>query len=124
MFDDAVTEKWATYLVEGYRPGSPVEALKWAAERLRAAAEEMSREGKPVRYLRSTIVPTDESCLFLVEAASEDLVREAHARAGVRFERISTAISVEPQPTGTAADDARSTRAKLDHARPNERSQA
>jgi hypothetical protein len=93
--EDAQTDELATYLVEGYRPGVPVEALRQAAERLRAAADEMSREGKPVRYVRSTIVPRDESCLFLVAAASEGLVRETYARAGVQFERISTAISVE-----------------------------
>ena len=93
------TESWVTYLVEGYRPGIPVEALRRAAQQLRAAAEQMAREGKPVRYVRSTIVPKDESCLFFVEAASEGLVREAYARAGVHFERISTAIPVETQPS-------------------------
>ncbi len=91
----ATTESWATYLVEGYRPGIPVEALKRAAQRLNAAAAQMAREGKPVRYVHSTIVPEDESCLSLIEAASESLVREAYARARVQFERISTAIPVE-----------------------------
>jgi hypothetical protein len=102
--EHAQTDELATYLVEGYRPGVTVEALRQAAERLRAAADEMSREGKPVRYVRSTIVPRDESCLFLVAAASEGLVRETYARAGVQFERISTAISVEevdPERRGT-----------------------
>jgi hypothetical protein len=32
-------------------------------------------------------------CVF--EAASEDIVREAYVRAGLSFERISTAISEE-----------------------------
>ena len=91
----ATTESWASYLVEGYRPGTPVEALKRAAQRLHAAAAEMAGEGKPVRYVHSTIVPEDESCFFLMEAASESLVREAYARARVHFERISTAIPVE-----------------------------
>ena len=102
MDKEAQTGEWATYLVEGYRPGVPVDALRQAAERLRVAAEEMSREGKPVRHVRSTIVPQDESCLFLFAAASEGLVREAYARAGVHFERISTAISVGEvlPPTG------------------------
>jgi hypothetical protein len=93
------TENWVTYLVEGYRPGIPVDELTQAAQQLRAAAEQMAREGKPLRYVRSTIVPKDESCLFFMEAASEGLVREAYARAGVHFERISTAIPVETQPS-------------------------
>jgi hypothetical protein len=90
-----MTETWVTYLVEGYRPGVSVDALARAVGRLRAAAEQMAREGEPVRYARSAIVPEDESCLVFIEAASESLVREAYARASVHFERISTAIPVE-----------------------------
>jgi hypothetical protein len=93
--EEAPTDEWPTYLVEDYRPGVPVAALGQAAERLRESADEMRREGKPLRYVRSTIVPPDECCLFLLAAASEDLVRETCARAGVHFDRISTAISVE-----------------------------
>ena len=55
----------------------------------------MEREGKPVRHVRATIVPVDESFLCVFEAPPEELVREADARAGVPFERISAAISVE-----------------------------
>ena len=64
--------------------------------RVRDAAVELEREGRPVRYLRSAVVPADESLLCLLEAAGEELVREAYARAGI-FERISAVI-----PDGTA----------------------
>jgi hypothetical protein len=122
MENEAVTaEQWPVYLVEGYRPGIPVEVLARAARRLRAAAEQMSREGKAVRYLRSTIVPEDESCLFLIEAASEDLVREAYGRAGVGFERISTAIPVEDVAREARGNDVMNTTSDASHhARPNE----
>ncbi len=93
--ETATTERWPTYLVEGYRPGIPMDVLRRAAQRLRATAEQMARDGIPVRYLRSTLLPEDEGCLFFMEAASESLVREAYARACVHFERISTAIPVE-----------------------------
>ena len=59
---------------------------------MRDTTGEMEREGKPVRYLRSTVVPTDESLLCTFEAASEQLVREAYARAGIPFERITAVI--------------------------------
>lgn len=39
--------------------------------------------GRGVRYVRSTIVPGDEALMSLFEAASEALVREAYARAGL-----------------------------------------
>jgi Protein of unknown function (DUF4242) len=81
-----------TYLVEHYRPGLTVEGLKCWAARVRSAVDELEREGKAIRYVRSTIVPADESLLCVVEAATEELVREMYARAGIPFERLSRVI--------------------------------
>lgn len=89
---DAQAKIRQTYLVEHYRPGFTVEALRQCATRIWVAADEMGREGKPVRYVRSTIVPADESLLCLLEAATEELVHETYARAGIPFDRISPAI--------------------------------
>jgi hypothetical protein len=85
-------ERRDTYLVEHYRPGLQLEELDHAVARVRDAVSDLEGEGKPVRFLRSTIVPTDESFLCVIEAASEQLVREAYARGGIPFERISNAI--------------------------------
>jgi hypothetical protein len=81
-----------TYLVEHYRPGLSAEALGRWAGRVRDTAHAMERDGKPVRYLHAAIVPADESLLCVLEAASEELVRETYARAGIPFERVSTVI--------------------------------
>ncbi len=81
-----------TYLVEHYRPGALPEELRHGAAEVRAAVDELEREGIAVRYLNATIVPTDESFLCVLESASEELVREAYTRAGVAFERISIVI--------------------------------
>ena len=81
-----------TFLVEHYRPGATVAELSEWAIRVRDAAGELARDGRPVRYVRSTIVPGDESMLCLLEAAGEALVRETYARAGIPFERLSVAI--------------------------------
>lgn len=85
-------EERQTYLVEHYRPGVTVDGLRRWAARLRDTAAEMEREGRSVRYVRSTIVPADESLLCLLEAADEELVRETYARAGISFERLSAVI--------------------------------
>ena len=84
-----------TYLVEHYEPGLDVDELRRWAAHLRDTVAALECEGKPIRYLRSTIVPRDESFLCVLEAASDELVREAYTRAGISFERISTAISEE-----------------------------
>ena len=92
MADTRAAEVRQTYLVEHYRPGLTVEALQQYAARIRVAADEVGREGKPVRYVRSTIVPADEYLFCLLEAATEELVHETYARAGIPFDRISPAI--------------------------------
>jgi hypothetical protein len=86
-------EQASSYLVEHYRPGTSVRNLSCWANRLRAAAAELAHEGKPVRFVRATIVPADDSLLCVFEADSEALVRTTYGRAGLEFERISVALS-------------------------------
>jgi hypothetical protein len=88
-----------TYLVEHYRPGFSAERLEQCAAIVRETAVGMAREGEPVRYLRSTIVPADESLLCLLEAPSDDLVRAVYARAGLPFERLTAVISDDTPAT-------------------------
>jgi hypothetical protein len=77
------------FLVEHYRPDLDADELESFAAQACGAVRALEREGKPLRFLRSLIVPGDESCLCVVESASEHLVREAYTRAGIPFERIS-----------------------------------
>jgi len=90
-----------TFLVEHYRPGLAVDGLRQLAAQVRNATAELEREGKPVRYLHSAIVPEDESLLCVLEAAGEELVRESYLRAGLAFERLSAAIA-EGEPAWAA----------------------
>lgn len=85
------------YLVEHYAPGLTVDGLGCRAALVREAAAAMGDEGRAVRYLRSTIVPTDEALMCVFEAGSEELVRDVYARAGVPFERLSVAIAEESE---------------------------
>jgi hypothetical protein len=59
------------------------------------AAEDLTREGIPVRY-RSIFVPKDETCFHLYEADSGEAVREAAQRAELPFDRIAEAVA-EPK---------------------------
>lgn len=95
MAQRAAAEPRQTYLVENYHPGLGAEELRQIVSRIRDAVAEMTRAGKAIRWLRSTIVPADESFLCVIEAASEELAREAYARAGVSFARISPALLEE-----------------------------
>ncbi len=84
-----------TYLVENYHPGLGETELRDMVTRIREAVAEMSSDGMVIRHERSTIVPADESFLCLINATSEQLIRDAYARAGISFERISPAVSEE-----------------------------
>jgi Protein of unknown function (DUF4242) len=95
MARQAAADARQIYLVEHYRPGLSADGLRRWATRVRATVDELEREGKAVRFVRSTIVPADESLLCILEAGSEELVREAYGRAGIPFERISVAIPEE-----------------------------
>lgn len=84
----------ASYLVELYLPRSRQGGVAKDAARARAAADELVREGKLVRYLRTIFVPQDEICFHVYEASSIDLVREAGLRAGLAFDRVVEATDL------------------------------
>jgi hypothetical protein len=83
----------AEFLVELYVPRGDMLGVEQRAEQTRVAAEQLTREGTPVRYVRSIFVPEDETCFFLCEAASLEIVRETARRADLRFERIAEAVA-------------------------------
>ena len=95
MAQRAATDPCQTYLVENYHPGLGADELRRIVSRIRDAVAEMDRHGQAIRYLRTAIVPADESFFCVIEAASEELAREAYARAGIPFERISPALLEE-----------------------------
>lgn len=71
----------AEFLLELYAPRGEADAFDRRTERAQQAAEELRREGAHIRFLRSILVPEDETCFYLYEAASAEAVREAARRA-------------------------------------------
>jgi hypothetical protein len=84
----------AKFMVERYLPGFTPEQLTAAAGAAKRTTAEMSKEGTPVRYLRSTFVPGEERCFCLFEGPSADVVREANKRANLPFERVVDALHI------------------------------
>jgi Nickel responsive protein SCO4226-like len=82
----------AEFLVELYVSRTDADAVERGAGRARLAAEQLCREGTPVRYVRSIFVPEDETCFYIYEAASAEDVEEAARRASLRFERAVAAV--------------------------------
>lgn len=83
------------FLVELYLPRKDSEVVERSAERARVGAELLTREGTPVRYVRSIFVPEDETCFLIFEAASPEAVRAAAGRAALRFERVVDLVTAD-----------------------------
>ena len=83
----------AEFVVELYVSRTDVAGVERGAQRARLAAEQLTRAGTRVRYLRSIFVPQDETCLLLFEAASADAVRTAARRAALPFDRVAEVVA-------------------------------
>lgn len=91
----------AEFLVELYVSRTEPLAAEQGAARARLVAEQLTREGTPVRYVRSIFVPEDETCFHLYEAASADAVRAAAERAALPFERVAEAVTSSVHTDGS-----------------------
>jgi hypothetical protein len=91
------------YCLELYLAGGSRASLEEAAERARAAAASYRAGGRSVRYLRSTYLPEDETCLHFFAAASGEDVAEAARRAGLTGERVTRSIHAD-QPSRRVRD--------------------
>jgi len=80
------------FLVEVFTPRLGAGDLAAAEERARAAAERVSCKDIAVRYLRATYVPEDQTCFYLFEAPSAELVAQTTAVAGLGDGRIVEAL--------------------------------
>jgi hypothetical protein len=83
------------YLAELYVSAADLGTVEGHVTRARAAADELTSEGTPVACLQTVFVPEDETCFYLYEAGSPDVVRVAGSRAGITFDRIARAISAD-----------------------------
>lgn len=92
------------YLVEVYRPGLRNVELAQAGRRARVAADALTRQGIPIRFLGSVSVPGDEMCLYLYEAASPSSVEAAARSAAIRVERVVEAVPFGWRGPHTSAD--------------------
>jgi hypothetical protein len=83
----------AEFLLEQYVSRADGGAVERGNERARIAAEELTQEGTPIRFVRSIFVPEDETCFYLYEAASVEAVRELAKRAALPFARVTEACA-------------------------------
>lgn len=83
----------AEFLLEQYVSRTDPDAVDAGAARARHAAEQLTRHGTQVRFLRTIFVPEEETCFYLYEAAFAEDVREAARRAQLPADKVVEALS-------------------------------
>lgn len=84
------------FLVERSLKGIPMEQLAAAQQRAIQAADEMSRAGTPVRYIRSAFVPESGRCMCLFESNDAQTVEALNREAKIPFDSVQPALDLRP----------------------------
>ena len=82
------------YVLERPLPHFTGEKVAADAKRAKQTTLSMTREGTPVRYMRSIFIPGEDKCYCLFEGESADTVRQANERAELPVKSISEAWSI------------------------------
>lgn len=86
----------SVFMVERSLMGISLAELGQAQQAAIRAANDLSREGNPVRYLRSTFVPESGACMCLFEARDVSTVQKLNEGAKLPFTRIVPALDLTP----------------------------
>ena len=90
---------WCTFLAETYVPATA--STNEMERSAREAAAALTAEGTPIRFVRSILVPEDETCFLMFEATSRMAVQEVARRAGCGEARVSRAIETSQAEGGS-----------------------
>lgn len=86
----------ALYLVERDLNEVAPEQLRLDQRGVASACIHLKSQGKRIRYMSSAVVPADGRSLDLFGAESDEVVREAHAAAGVHYTRVVEILDLTP----------------------------
>jgi hypothetical protein len=84
------------YAADRSLPGITMDQLAGAQKAAIDTCGTFSREGRPVRYIRSMYVPGDDRCLCLFDAENADVVKAVNDEAGIPYTRIIEAMDLTP----------------------------
>lgn len=84
------------YIVEVYVPRSRAAEPEAAGLALQSAVAELRVGGVDIHYVRTTLLPDDETCFHVLEAPSAAEVAEACRRAALDQVRIVAAVEASP----------------------------
>ena len=86
----------ALYVVERDLNDVAPEQLRLDQRDVASACIQLKSQGKRIRYMSSAVVPADGRSLDLFGADSVEVVKEAHAAAGVHYARVVEILDLTP----------------------------
>lgn len=98
------------FVGESYPVGISRDNLTAAIRRGRRVADQMRGEGRQIRFVKSTLMPADDTLMCLFDASSAELVIELSRRAELPIERVIEAVELAAggeSTNGTARDQRR-----------------
>jgi hypothetical protein len=87
----------SVFMVERNLSGISKDDLGNAQKTAIAKGQEMTKQGTPVRYIRSTFAPEDGRCMCLFEADKSEDVKRLNDEAGLPYNRVVPAMDLTPQ---------------------------
>lgn len=86
----------SVFMVERDLNGITMDALAAAQQAAIKQGRQMTMEGTPIRYIRSTFAPTDGRCFCLFEGMSAADVRKLNDDAEIPYFRVVEALDLTP----------------------------
>ncbi len=86
----------ALFVVERDLSNISPEQFRLNQRDIASACLQLKAHGKGIRYISSSVVPADGRALDLFGAYSAELIKEAHASAGVHYSRIVEILDLTP----------------------------
>lgn len=87
----------SVFMVERSLGGISMDDLGGAQKVAIAKGREMTEQGTPVRYIRTTFAPEDGRCMCLFEAEKSEDVQRLNDEALLPYNRIVPALDLIPQ---------------------------
>ncbi len=84
------------YMADRDLPGITLEQLAALQKVAIEMSQRFTSEGKSMRYIRNTFVPSESHCMTLFEAPNAKLVQELNEAAGISFTRIIEVLEFTP----------------------------
>lgn len=82
------------FVTERSLKGIAMQDLAAAQKRAIETAEKLSREGRAIKYLRSTFVPDTGRCSCLFEAQDAATVQALNDSAKIPYDRVAPALDL------------------------------